>query len=1754
MIYVNDIIPMKMYRKPFMLPIDMKDKKKNSAVMLLTPNFNSTLNVLNNKLISGMEKNFDYYQSYYIEKDISAYINGTIAESVELDITESAYKVDHNRSLQVIYNGKSHNVERVYDVINADYILQVADKLKIKLAKNVPYTVNIVSRKEFIDKGLYSSEYVLNLIEYGIMFRDKKHGDVYDNYLKCSLVQSLLTIENPEIYVGLMEGFCYFMTGYNVNFGLGAGTKIAKVLEYINMKSGYSEVLRIVKTNNLKLYQKWALRMNGDDISNTSIKVIDKYIDKEDEDYFIDESSPSDIPTLSRLKRKITMGGRKGVYKLNLINKIQDVNDPHTVDGEISTPSHKKIGKSITKHSVTQPTTPSTNSSTTNASVPNTGITNSINKTLSENAILEFNLNSDDIQYTDDYIRNENSMMFFENDDSSNKAIKKMIYKERLKSNKEVFALYDRMKESLPAIKYTYSKYELYKKKNLFIDFSYYNTAFFKNNMYKLDRGVNIYLEFLNRLINDKRISNAGYKKKFVIVPVNDWDNNPETAMWMYNKDINPVSVIYRLIKTNLPRLAEVFKDVDFLFLGENMYFKVDFSKMDPISGGQLFLKFIKRIRTGSTEVVPDDDDTTTNTDSSTIMAINMVDKIEKSTKITMNDLSPIANKMSKTPNKLMANQNLNTPSDSVEPTSSNKTTEEQKQALISAIADKAISADTEKELLTKLDNDEDVNELLYTISSSEGYNKPISDARASRIIELNNEFESKTYGNRKISDIINTPEEQHNEVTVLDIDTVNEDMKNLSFINHDKDYDINEDIIRILKFFGTRHFYPISVRDFTIKDESTSEDYILNYSVQMEDSLGKRFSLNFDIPQFKDDKYMILRGNKKTIQHQLFMIPLSKSDEDKAQMVSNYSKIFISKFGSSIGKTYIVADKIIKCLKKNEYDNIKVTLQNNSRICIKYDLPIDYIDMASVFGTIVVKCIDNSVYKIYFNQEEIRSEYGKLIDDSKGIPIGTITNGSSTTISYYKGEGTFSDELYKIISLSGNDKFINDIESSSTSTRYAFSRCSILNENIPLIIVCCYSEGLTEILKKANIEYSISEKRPKLSREEKLKYDVIKFKDGFLVYKLTYSSSLLMNGLRAVPIDTYSIFDMDKKTTYIDMLDLFGGRIKGDGLDNFYDLFVDPITEEVCRHYKLPEDYIGLMLRANDLLADSKFATFTSTTTKRIRRKEIIAGYAYLCLAREYGNYCTQIKHGRHVPMSIKKSAIIDAILQDNTMGDLSILNPLLEIEAYNAVSAKGLTGMNSDRGYTIDKRGYNKDMENIIALSTGFAGTVGVNRQLTMDANVDGGRGYVTQSDAEFTAAKSLSATEGLLPFGTTRDDPFRSAMTFTQWSKHGVKTKIGMPSLISNGADEALPYMLSNTFAFKSKDDGEVIEKTDDYMIIKYKDDTHDIINLSERSEKNSSGGFSVPIKLDTDYDVGYKFKKNEILAYDHKSFSPIVGSTDNISYNLGTLTKAIIINTDEGYQDSTTISANMSRAMTSEQILKEVKVLPPQSNIYNVLNVGDPVQEGEPMMVVQTAYEDEDVNKLLKNLIDDEDEISNLGRIEVKAPINGVVEDIIVYRTVELDELSPTLKDFIKKYEKPIDKLNKKMKEYNIDDKSSVRSNYVLPTVGKLKNVRGVMIEFYVKYSDRMSVGDKLINLSALKGVVKDIMPEGEEPYTLSRPNERIDVVIPVQSVIGRMVCSILINGAINRCLIELDRANKDDLGIKWNDNLFDLPPE
>jgi hypothetical protein len=163
------------------------------------------------------------------------------------------------------------------------------------------------------------------------------------------------------------------------------------------------------------------------------------------------------------------------------------------------------------------------------------------------------------------------------------------------------------------------------------------------------------------------------------------------------------------------------------------------------------------------------------------------------------------------------------------------------------------------------------------------------------------------------------------------------------------------------------------------------------------------------------------------------------------------------------------------------------------------------------------------------------------------------------------------------------------------------------------------------------------------------------------------------------------------------------------------------------------------------------------------------------------------------------------------------------------------------------------------------------------------------------------------------------------------------------------------------------------------------------------------------------------------------------------------------------------------------------------------------------------------------------------------VTGVLKEIKIYRTTEVENLSPSLRKIVDAYEAPYKKQLKLCKDNGISI-SKVPACYKLAPTGKLKKAEdAVMIEFYVEYMDTIGAGDKIVYNAANKAVQKGLFPKGKEPYTDFRPNEKIDAFVGDVSISKRLVTSIPTYGSLQKLVIELDRSVKDILGIPYDDS-------
>jgi hypothetical protein len=667
-----------------------------------------------------------------------------------------------------------------------------------------------------------------------------------------------------------------------------------------------------------------------------------------------------------------------------------------------------------------------------------------------------------------------------------------------------------------------------------------------------------------------------------------------------------------------------------------------------------------------------------------------------------------------------------------------------------------------------------------------------------------------------------------------------------------------------------------------------------------------------------------------------------------------------------------------------------------------------------------------------------------------------------------------------------------------------------------------------------------------------------IQFSDGFLEYEPQVFAQLILNGIKHLKTYKKMTFaEFDTEAAYQDYVLAEWGNFNAiTQLKTFYEFLMDPITIEVCRDHMLPMEAAELVIHAVKLLADNRHVNKADDRSYRTRSIEIVAAALYEKLANEYMEH---VISGGKKKMSLPPQCIIKMFASDavKTVEEYSTLNPAIEVARTHTISTKGLAGSNSQYAHTEEKRSYDPSSIGKIAISTAPSAEVGINRELTIEPTIKNARGYrqYVEDINELKDVNCFSPVE-MLTSGTVRfDDAIRTSIAGKQ-TQHLIPVAGAVPSLVSNGFDEAIQFHLSNDFVVNAEEDGKVVEIDEKigFIMVQYKSGKTQAINIKPDVVKNSGGGFFISNTLkptDKVCRVGQTFKKNEPLAYHDKYFQ--YSKINGLRYSIGPLVKVAFMSTYNTYEDAGLCTMKLSESLKTSITYRVLGKFKANEIILDMVKIGDTVNIGDALVKFDTSVDDTALSKALakkseENLALLEEEI----RTEVKTDHAGKIIDIKVKSLYDASNLSPSLGKIVKQYwDRGINK-KKFLSKYDQTD-GVLRAGHLLrdstephtSRYGDIDGIKGydVIIEFYIEHNDLAGVGDKWAVYSANKQIISELVPEGFEPYGEHRPDEEIPVLTSSGTINRRMTPSVYPIAAAMKVMVELKRACKDRIKFK-----------
>jgi len=227
------------------------------------------------------------------------------------------------------------------------------------------------------------------------------------------------------------------------------------------------------------------------------------------------------------------------------------------------------------------------------------------------------------------------------------------------------------------------------------------------------------------------------------------------------------------------------------------------------------------------------------------------------------------------------------------------------------------------------------------------------------------------------------------------------------------------------------------------------------------------------------------------------------------------------------------------------------------------------------------------------------------------------------------------------------------------------------------------------------------------------------------------------------------------------------------------------------------------------------------------------------------------------------------------------------------------------------------------------------------------------------------------------------------------------------------------------------------------------------------------------------------------------------------------------------------------MSSYVTMATTVKLAPNTNILQMVKKHQHVKTSESLISFEHTFEDADANRILDSMGDDFAEfVEDMGKDSIKAKYSGEIIDIKVYYNVPKEICSESIQKLIDSYAKEVN-TRKKIVE-NTNNKSTI-----FPRVDQIKDEKikgidfeGIIIEFYVKHRDRLKTGDKVVYGTAVKTIVSDVLPKGEEPFSERYPDENILAIYSPMSIVSRMTTDSYSMLYTNKLIIEMKRKMKE----------------
>lgn len=326
---------------------------------------------------------------------------------------------------------------------------------------------------------------------------------------------------------------------------------------------------------------------------------------------------------------------------------------------------------------------------------------------------------------------------------------------------------------------------------------------------------------------------------------------------------------------------------------------------------------------------------------------------------------------------------------------------------------------------------------------------------------------------------------------------------------------------------------------------------------------------------------------------------------------------------------------------------------------------------------------------------------------------------------------------------------------------------------------------------------------------------------------------------------------------------------------------------------------------------------------------------------------------------------------------------------------------------------------------------------------------------------------------------------------------------------GAEQVVPYQVSDLYATMAEEDGVVTKLTDKSILVTYKSGKTRAVQIGRRY--GSAAGITIPHMLVTSLKEGQAVKFGQAIAFNTGYFEEDLLNPGFLVFKTAMLVNVALFEDPLTDEDSSCISYRLSKRMNTQMTKIKNVIVNFDQDVTMVPKADTLVNSTDILCVIG------DASTAGKNYFSDNslDTLKLLSRHTPMSGIDGRLEKIEVYYHGEIEDMSPTLQALAKESDKQLTKLRKDMGKSAMT--GIVDEGFRID--GSPLSLDTMVIKFYITTDVSAGVADKAVVAHQIKTVISKTI----EDDVVTESGMPIDMLFGRKSLAARIVLSADIVG-------------------------------